>query len=219
MAVRSVSAKGQANCIGCPHIHPDNGNCTAVGGFYTAVPAAHCPLIPELRAENEKLQADVVRFNDMLASYQNVLVPELRAELEQMKRCIEIVEKQRDAAIEELENYMVQDVLDGNEPCGICAKASDTPCECCDPSGVGQRRADMAQLYKMTLYVCDLEENLSLNEIKRLISDDALDGFLVSCIAHFANEKVGPRIEWDDDIDLNYTDSKAEQWERYFEED
>ena len=72
----------------------------------------------------------------------------------------------------------------------------------------------MAQLYKMTLYVCDLEENLSLNEIKRLISDDALDGISVSCITHFANEKVGPRIEWDDDIDLNYTDSTAEQWNR-----
>ena len=37
-----------------------------------------------LRAKNEKLRADVVRFNDMLASYQNVLVPELRAELEQV---------------------------------------------------------------------------------------------------------------------------------------
>lgn len=77
----------------------------------------------------------------------------------------------------------------------------------------------MAQLYKMTLYVCDLEEDLSLDEIKRLINDDALDGISVSCITHFANEKVGPRIEWDDDIDLNYTDSTTEQWERYFEED
>ena len=44
------------NCIGCHHIHPDNGNCTAVGGFCTAVPAAHCPLIPELRAELEKVK-------------------------------------------------------------------------------------------------------------------------------------------------------------------
>ena len=76
----------------------------------------------------------------------------------------------------------------------------------------------MAQLYKMTLYVCDLEENSSLNEIKRLISDDALDGVSVSCITHFANEKVGLRIDFDDDIDLNYTDSTTEQWERYFEE-
>lgn len=45
------------NCVGCPYIHPDNGNCTAVGGFCTAVPAAHCPLIPELRAELEASQA------------------------------------------------------------------------------------------------------------------------------------------------------------------
>ena len=46
------------NCIGCHHIHPDNGNCTAVGGFCTAVPAAHCPLIPELRAELEKVMRE-----------------------------------------------------------------------------------------------------------------------------------------------------------------
>ena len=52
-------AKDKPNCIGCPYIHPDNGNCTAVGGFFTAVPAAHCPLIPELRAENEKLRAEL----------------------------------------------------------------------------------------------------------------------------------------------------------------
>ena len=62
----------------------------------------------------------------------------LRAELEQEKRCIEIVENQRDSAIKELENYMVQDVLDGNEPCAICAKASDTPCEYCNPKWRGQ---------------------------------------------------------------------------------
>lgn len=48
--------KAIPNCIGCPYIHPDNGNCTAVGGFCTAVPAAHCPLIPELRAELEKVK-------------------------------------------------------------------------------------------------------------------------------------------------------------------
>lgn len=64
---------------------------------------------------------------------------EMNAELEQLKRCIEIVEKQRDAAIKELERYMRQDVLEGNEPCVICAKASDTPCEGCDPKWYGQK--------------------------------------------------------------------------------
>lgn len=48
--------KAIPNCIGCPYIHSDNGNCTAVGGFCTAVPAAHCPLIPELRAELEQVK-------------------------------------------------------------------------------------------------------------------------------------------------------------------
>ena len=77
----------------------------------------------------------------------------------------------------------------------------------------------MAQLYKMTLYVCDLEENLSLDEIKTLIDDEVLDGVSVSCITHFADEKVGPHIEWGDDIDLNKINSTTEQWERYFKGD
>lgn len=45
-----------------------------------------------LQTENEKLRADSVRLNDLLASYQNVLVPELRSELEQVKA-------KRDAAV------------------------------------------------------------------------------------------------------------------------
>ena len=103
------------------------------------------------QAENEKLRAEVESLKKEHCAGCSVPVveaerlrdlneaPNLRAELEQVKRCIEIVEKQRDAAIEELEKYMVQDVLDGNEPCGICAKASDTPCEYCDPKWRGQK--------------------------------------------------------------------------------
>lgn len=33
------------NCLRCRFRHEDNGNCTVVGGFCTAVPAAHCPLL------------------------------------------------------------------------------------------------------------------------------------------------------------------------------
>ena len=75
----------------------------------------------------------------------------------------------------------------------------------------------MAQLYKMTLYVCDLNENLSLNEIKTLIDEQALDGCSVNCICHFADEQVGKRVEWDDDIDLNYIDCPTNTWDKYFE--
>lgn len=35
------------NCLRCHFRHEDNGNCTAVGGFCTAVPAAHFPLLRE----------------------------------------------------------------------------------------------------------------------------------------------------------------------------
>ena len=35
------------NCLRCNLSDEDNGNCTAVGGFCTAVPAAHCPLLRE----------------------------------------------------------------------------------------------------------------------------------------------------------------------------
>lgn len=40
------------NCLLCDSMH-ENGNCTEVGGFCTAVPAAHCPLIPKLRDRAE----------------------------------------------------------------------------------------------------------------------------------------------------------------------
>lgn len=33
------------NCMKCKYRHEDNGNCTAVGGFCTAVAASHCPLL------------------------------------------------------------------------------------------------------------------------------------------------------------------------------
>ena len=35
----------KVNCIRCNFPHEDNGNCAAVGGFCTAIPAAHCPLL------------------------------------------------------------------------------------------------------------------------------------------------------------------------------
>lgn len=76
----------------------------------------------------------------------------------------------------------------------------------------------MAQLYKMTLYVCDLEDNLSLNEIKTMIEQDALNGVFVNCTCHFADEQIGPQVEWDDDIELNYLDCPTSAWEKYFKE-
>ena len=75
----------------------------------------------------------------------------------------------------------------------------------------------MAQLYKMTLYVSDLEDSLSLDEIKVLIKQNALDGVSVNCLCQFADEQVGPQVEWDDDIDLNKCNCPTSTWEKYFE--
>lgn len=44
------------NCLLCDSMH-ENGNCTEVGGFCTAVPAAHCPLIPRLRNKLAAVEA------------------------------------------------------------------------------------------------------------------------------------------------------------------
>ena len=46
------------NCLNCHYMHKDNGNCTAVGGFCTSVPAAYCPLIPELISRAEKAEEE-----------------------------------------------------------------------------------------------------------------------------------------------------------------
>lgn len=76
----------------------------------------------------------------------------------------------------------------------------------------------MAQLYKMTLYICDLDEDLSLDEIKTLINERALNGCAINCVCHFSDEKVGGNVDWDDDIDLNYLDCPTSAWEKYFED-
>lgn len=49
------------NCVKCEHIHRDNFNCTAVGGFCTAVPAAHCPKLKELLEKEAASQAKEVK--------------------------------------------------------------------------------------------------------------------------------------------------------------
>lgn len=74
----------------------------------------------------------------------------------------------------------------------------------------------MAQLYKMTLYVCDLEDSLSLDEIETLIKQDALDGVAVNCLCHFADSQIGEQIEWDDDVDINRCDCLTTAWDKYF---
>ena len=62
---------GNVNCLRCRFRHEDNGNCTAVGGFCTAVPAAHCPLLREYldtELTPEAFQSFVGFFQDLIGN-------------------------------------------------------------------------------------------------------------------------------------------------------
>lgn len=74
----------------------------------------------------------------------------------------------------------------------------------------------MAKLFKLTLYVCDLNGNLDLNQIKDLIDNRALNGIATNCITHYDDEETGREIEFRDDIDLNHDTATTEQWDKYF---
>ena len=118
-------------------------SCVRAYGRYCSICDDAATSLSTLQAKNEKLRAELDDLRIQWDMYGgDVGIAAVYKELEQAKRCIEIVEKQRDAAIKELENYMVQDVLDGNEPCKICAKASDIPCEYCNPKWRGPQKED-----------------------------------------------------------------------------
>lgn len=62
---------GNVNCLRCRFRHEDNGNCTAVGGFCTAVPAAHCPLLRQYLDTGmtpEAFQSFVVFLQDLIGT-------------------------------------------------------------------------------------------------------------------------------------------------------
>lgn len=62
--------KNLMNCLKCHHRNPENGNCVAVGGFCTAVPAAYCPLIPELLARCTRLEEAREHANEACAKWE-----------------------------------------------------------------------------------------------------------------------------------------------------
>lgn len=110
------------NCIGCHHMHPDNGNCKAVGGFCTAVPAAHCPLIPELRAELEASQAALAEQAKVAGGYVQTL---FGVSLERM----------RELAQAELEGRIMLRSAGSGKKCGSCVhwhRISETKRGTCD---------------------------------------------------------------------------------------
>ncbi|MFQ6829942.1 MAG: hypothetical protein ACLRSY_09760, partial [Acutalibacter sp.] len=80
-------------------------NCAAVGGFCTAVPAAYCPLIPELRDENEQLRSDLRRLQterDAAEEDLNAII----GDIEEIRRGYGVDNGDADSAFADLcENY------------------------------------------------------------------------------------------------------------------
>lgn len=72
----------------------------------------------------------------------------------------------------------------------------------------------MAKLYRMTLYICDLEGNLDIEEIQSLIHE-SLNGCATNCGTHFSGAETSS-AEWEDDIDLNKCDATDATWNAYF---
>lgn len=59
------------DCLRCRFRHEDNGTCAAVGGFCTAVPAAHCPLLRQYLDTGmtpEAFQSYVVFLQDLIGN-------------------------------------------------------------------------------------------------------------------------------------------------------
>jgi hypothetical protein len=72
-------------------------------------------------------------------------------------------------------------------------------------------------LMRMSMYVVDLNNNLSREDLEILI-EQKLNGISTNCMVRFFDyESV--KILWNDEIDLNYTynDNKQELYDRYFE--
>lgn len=70
---------GNVNCLRCRFRHEDNGNCTAVGGFCTAVEAAYCPLLREY-LDTGLTPEEVMAMQHTLDEYHKVADPLLRAQ-------------------------------------------------------------------------------------------------------------------------------------------
>ena len=74
----------------------------------------------------------------------------------------------------------------------------------------------MAKLYKVELYLCDVndvfyDKDGVLGHLNSLLEID--DYFLTRII----NSKESKEFEWYDDIDINYSDCPIEKFEKYFE--
>jgi len=71
----------------------------------------------------------------------------------------------------------------------------------------------MAKLYKLELYIIDYNNNYE--NLEEIIQD--IDNSIDCSINHFNAQEV--KIDWNDEIDLNYRDCPVDNFRNYFEND
>ena len=75
----------------------------------------------------------------------------------------------------------------------------------------------MVQMRKIEMYVINLGDDLSQEEMKILL-DQSLEGTAVNCLVRFGEIKEKDIGEWDDDIKFNMNYTPIEEFRKEFEE-
>ncbi len=74
----------------------------------------------------------------------------------------------------------------------------------------------MVKMYKTEMYIINLGDDLSQEEIKELIKQ-SLNGVAINCSVTFGEIKEKEIGEWFDDIKFNQTDTSIEEYRKEFE--
>ena len=98
------------NCLRCNFRHTDNGNCTAVGGFCTAVPAAYCPLLREYL--DTGLEPEAVETVKLALAAKHMVDLETLNNTP-IRRLVELAEADKDGRVRIIPESQ-------NETCGHC---------------------------------------------------------------------------------------------------
>ena len=80
--------------------------------------------------------------------------------------------------------------------------------------------SEKARIYKIELYVCDLENNLTVPELEEMINDYVLSRTSTNGFCRLFKIKEN-EIDWNDDVQLNNiaSNAKRETWENALMED
>lgn len=73
----------------------------------------------------------------------------------------------------------------------------------------------MAKIHKITMYVCDLGDNLSINEMQDIINDRVLNRISTTGFCLLQAVKSA-ETEWSDEHPLNYRNNSnnSDMWEK-----